>query len=336
MDYTIDVKKYGQYFCVPKKIIEENLAFCSGLALKVILIILSHNTPISLDEIAKVLCVLTGDVRQAIEFWESKGIEFIKYKKHDEINVVTTVTSTQNNSASTQSIKPPQTATKQVNDFKVSPISRSELNKLIKEDNDIYFLVEEAQVQMGKLLNSQEIETLVSLYTYCGVSIDVILMAIGYCKNIDKSNMNYIKKVVLSWNENGIDTLEKAEKYIILLSQTYENENTIKSAFGIDRKLSSKEIKLADKWISEFGFDIKMIRLAYERTIDNIGKISFAYIDTILTSWHRDGIKNPMQAQEQDKKRSMTKNSSSTGTYKKNSYGNSSFDMDDINKLIMK
>lgn len=332
MDYTIDVKKYGEYFCVPKKIIEENLAFCSGLALKVILIILSHNTPISLDEIAKNLCVLTGDVRQAIEYWETKGIEFIKYKKHDnEVNMATTTTAT-----STQTIDPPKTTTKQVNDFKVSPISRSEINKLIKEDNDIYFLVEEAQVQMGKLLNSQEIETLISLYTYCGVSIDVILMAIGYCKNIDKSNMNYIKKVVLSWNENGIDTLEKAEKYIILLSQTYENENTIKSAFGIDRKLSSKEIKLADKWISEFGFDVKMIRLAYERTIDNIGKISFAYIDTILTSWHRDSIKTPIQAQEQDKKRSMPRNNSIAGTQKENSYGNSSFDMDDINKLIMK
>ncbi|MEG1994622.1 MAG: DnaD domain protein, partial [Oscillospiraceae bacterium] len=291
-------------------------------------------TPISLEDVAKNLCVLTGDVRQAVEFWETKGIEFIKYNRHTEDEDLSNIIQQQPLNPTPQQ---QQEIKKTVADFKVSPISRAEVNKLMKEDNNIRFLVEEAQVQIGKLLNQQEIETLVSLYTYCGISIDVILMAIGYCRNIDKCNMNYIKRVVLNWNENGIDDLEKAEKYIILISKTFENENTIKSSFGIDRKLSSKEVKLADKWISEFGFDIKMIRLAYERTIDNIGNMSFSYIDAILTSWNKDGVKTPKDAQEQDKKRLEGKgNSFSPKQNKDSAFGNSSFDMNDINKLIMK
>lgn len=44
-----------------------------------------------------------------------------------------------------------------------------------------------------------------------------------------------------------------------------------------------------------------MIRLAYERTVEKIGKLSFPYIDSILSSWYKKGIKTPRQASEESR-----------------------------------
>ncbi|MEE1491695.1 MAG: DnaD domain protein, partial [Massilioclostridium sp.] len=47
---------------------------------------------------------------------------------------------------------------------------------------------------------------------------------------------------------------------------------------------------------------INMIRLAYERTIDSIGELSFPYINKILSEWHKHSIATPEQANSRDAK----------------------------------
>ena len=43
-----------------------------------------------------------------------------------------------------------------------------------------------------------------------------------------------------------------------------------------------------------------MIRNAYERTVNNTGKISMPYMNTILKSWHTKGIKTVSQIAEKE------------------------------------
>ena len=40
-------------------------------------------------------------------------------------------------------------------------------------------------------------------------------------------------------------------------------------------------------------FSNEMIILAYEEMVNHTGKLSFSYIDKILTTWHNAGYKNP-------------------------------------------
>ena len=46
------------------------------------------------------------------------------------------------------------------------------------------------------------------------------------------------------------------------------------------------------QWYQDYGFNIEIIRMAYERAVDQIGQASFPYIGKILQNWHKMGFKN--------------------------------------------
>ena len=73
-----------------------------------------------------------------------------------------------------------------------------------------------------------------------------------------------------------------------------------KKMFGLDRELSGGEINYISKWVSEFSMSEAMIRNAYEKTVNNTGKISMPYMNTILKSWHEKGIKTVSQIAQLD------------------------------------
>ena len=49
-------------------------------------------------------------------------------------------------------------------------------------------------------------------------------------------------------------------------------------------------------WYGELGYGIDVIRLAYERAVENTGKLSFAYINKVLQNWHREGVRTAADA----------------------------------------
>ena len=72
------------------------------------------------------------------------------------------------------------------------------------------------------------------------------------------------------------------------------------------------------------GYGHEVIRLAYEATVDAIGKPSIAYANTILERWYAEGyrttedVTNAMEA------------------YRRQKMGGSSFDIDDFFKAALK
>ena len=74
----------------------------------------------------------------------------------------------------------------------------------------------------------------------------------------------------------------------------------MKAAFGIyDRNLIDKEREYISAWFQDYGFSIPMIKLAYERTVERTGKLSFPYVNSILRSWYEKGVTSPKQAMEE-------------------------------------
>ena len=61
-----------------------------------------------------------------------------------------------------------------------------------------------------------------------------------------------------------------------------------------------------EKWFCEYSYSIPIIQKAYEKTVDAIGKLSFPYLNKILTSWYNEGIKTPEEAAEKDIKTPKT------------------------------
>ena len=75
----------------------------------------------------------------------------------------------------------------------------------------------------------------------------------------------------------------------------------MQKAFGIEnRGLTADNRRCISTWFYTYGFNIEMITLAYERTVDKIGKVSFPYINKILQSWHENHITTPEEVLERD------------------------------------
>ena len=63
--------------------------------------------------------------------------------------------------------------------------------------------------------------------------------------------------------------------------------------------MSENEKKYIELWFRDYGFSLEMVQLAYEKTVDTIGKLNFKYIDKILKGWYEDKITNPEDAKKE-------------------------------------
>ncbi len=91
-------------------------------------------------------------------------------------------------------------------------------------------------------------------------------------------------------------------------------------------KLSVKMRRYIKTW-TDWGFDEKMIMLAYEKTIDQIKEWKPEYANKILESWKSEGISSPDAVEQAAQQRKQTV---MAGTNSK-----SSFNMNnEMNKII--
>ena len=169
---------------------------------------------------------------------------------------------------------------------------------------------------------------LVWLHDGEGMSCEVIIMLLEYTSAIGKNNIRYIEATALSWLKEGIDTVAKAENYIVELEKSRQEWRKISSAFGIDRPVPSKnEQTYATRWLREWRFSMKMIKAAYDICADNTGKMSLSYMNKILASWHDGGITKPEDIPE--------KTGKTTAVKAKNQNKNTkSYDMDEVKQLL--
>ena len=308
--YTINPNEYKRIFAVPLSVTEKHIKTAGALSLKVLLLVLSQ-PQITAENIAEILNVSVLDVKDAANFWITNKI-FVS-------DVVEENTSTKptNASAENQNVKRVSLAPVKLNG--------KSLEERLKESSDIKYLKEETEKYFGRNLVSSDLSSLTALYDWAGLPVDIILMIVSYCASINKTNMRFLERTTLDWVDKGIDTHEAVAAHIKKLTLKNTNESAVKSAFGIyNRSLTTKEKNFINTWFSDMHFDIEMIKLAYEKTIDSTGNMSFPYINKILSSWSEKGIRTPAQANEEQKLDSKGRKKTSAPSY----------DLDGINKLI--
>ncbi len=150
-----------------------------------------------------------------------------------------------------------------------------------------------AEQILGKLLNENDINTLFSIYDYLGMPDSVIVVLLEYCAGEGKTNMKYIEKTAISWSDEQIYTLEAAQKKADTLIKAKQLEGKIKSALGLgERNLTTKEKGFIEVWTNKFGYGLSEIVYAYEQSADNTGKISFPYMNRVLESAYKKGLKS--------------------------------------------
>lgn len=148
-----------------------------------------------------------------------------------------------------------------------------------------------ASDNLEKILTKNDHSSLFYLYDFVRLPAPVICGIIQECCKNEKKSLQYIVKKAISLYEDGIDTYEKYEAY--LEKQEYINSEIgkLKKLFGIgDRALTTKESKAFDTWFSDWSLPFDMVRLAFEKTVDNTGKVSVTYMNSILKRWHESGF----------------------------------------------
>ena len=164
-----------------------------------------------------------------------------------------------------------------------------------KEGNFSKF-VGEAQRRLGRALSTEELKTLLGFLDHLRMPTEVVVVLLSYCvernrrKGMRAPSMRVIEKEAYHWIDENIDSMEAALSYIQTQNQIQSRVSRLRSMMQIEgRKLTSAEEQYLIKWI-QLGFPDDAIRLAYEKTCLNTGGLKWAYMNSIITSWHEKNL----------------------------------------------
>lgn len=175
----------------------------------------------------------------------------------------------------------------------------------INESPEISELLNEAQVVLGRTISHAESEMLVNLVNFYGLSSAIILMILGYCKQERERNRDkkigtaYIMKIAENWLDEGIDTIALAEEKLKSIEKTNKYWNEITALAGIRHKNpTDKQRAMVLSWYDDFSLD--MITVAIDKMKENTDSPKLSYVDSILKSWKKKGVKTPEDIEKED------------------------------------
>lgn len=303
-----------QYFKVPNAAVDRCILEASPVYLMVYLFALRQldagNTELSNSQIADALRVSEIDVVNAFLFYSSKGLVKIhNFTSVDDVDFDIEFCFQQ-----------PRSGVEFRPSYKSSEISRQLSDN--PKVSQMYHMVSQI---LGKTLSTADTELLYSLYDYYALPAEVILVLVEYFVSKGKRSMRAIEKEAAKWSSAGIDTVEKARRQIKKREEFLSYAYRVRKIMGIgERSLSAKELQYINRWQNEYRMEPEMVQAAFELTVNQTGKLSFAYMNKILGSWAEDGIRTQADIGK-DKKRPVKKQTKQAG-----------YDFDELEKAALR
>ena len=297
MEYKINWDCSEGVFAVPDAA-ADGLKLASGKAVKVLIYFMKYRrSPDQPEDIG----VTAEDVEDALSYWEQLGI----LKRESAVSVQKPVSDGPVKAAEPVRIisQPPKSepaAEKPVLKPRKSLLP-TEIAQRIAESEEIAFLFKSAEQSLGRVLTFDDQRTILWFFDHLGMSADIIIMLIAYCCSVGRGNMGKIEKIAMEWHEKNITTHEQAENEILALQKAFSFEGKVQSRLKLPSRLTASQKKYIEEW-AVMDITLEMVELAYDKTVDSIGKISFGYMDKILRKWHDNGITNAEAAAEYDER----------------------------------
>lgn len=299
MNLSVNLGCWNSIFAIPCDVVDKHIKLAGAAQLKVLLFMLRHaGQNISVNKIAKALAMDELDVKDSMQYWmETKVISEPECKKDEKEDVKV------KNNTHEEAGKASCVAAKRA-PLRAERPDSAFVARRIDESAEISFLMQEAQVILSRPISSGDSATLLMLHDSDGLPVDVILMIMQYAVNVGKCNMRYIEKMAISWAQEEIDTVEKAEKKIVVLENYRKAWTSLEKIIGIEhRSPSAKEDEAANRWINEWKISDELIKEAYDRCINAKGRYILSYMDGIIKRWYSAGVKTLSQVFEEDKQK---------------------------------
>lgn len=195
----------------------------------------------------------------------------------------------------------------------VPEYTAADINRELENQSSPFpILVQEVQRRLGKVLSTNDLKSLYTIYDYSGLPPEVILLAVSW--TIEEFQRKYgsgrmprmpqIQREAIRWKERGVDTVEAAEAHLKRLNLLRDRSAQILALLDIrDRPPVEREREYISAWL-DMGFDDDAIRLAYEKTVLKKQSLSWPYMNSILKSWHEKGLHRVSEINASDSSRS--------------------------------
>lgn len=163
------------------------------------------------------------------------------------------------------------------------------------EDPRLAHVFDEAERVFGRKLSSADLRTIFGVYDRLALPTEVLFELLHYCAENaaarrTRLTARAVEKEAYHWNDLEILTLEQAEEHIRAQRSRQDAMGRVLPVLGIhDRYPVASEQKYINAWL-DMGFGEEALALAYDRTVTQIHKFNWNYMDKILRDWHRKNL----------------------------------------------
>lgn len=254
----------NETFQVPCSVVDEHLAKAPEGALKLLLLILRNGTKAFLvEDLKTALSQTEEEIEKNFAFWIKAGVLFRAGGRYY--------------------LERPKVSTSDIMRYSASSVSER-----LKGDDCLKFLYTKAEDVLKKPLTAEDSSVILSMTDWLGLPAEAALLLVEYYGNEGKS-LKAMHKIAVEWAEKGITSYELAEKEIEAETLRRQSSAKIAKLLGISgRALTADEKKMFAKWQA---FDMSLISEAYGRSVKNTGRYAYNYMDKILESWKKTGVK---------------------------------------------
>lgn len=288
---------------LPDIFFTEYFSQASSDAIKVYLYLLflsKYSKEIKINDLAKKLELPLKTIQDSVKYWENEGLLLKKTSGYELTNIQELELRKLYNPKI--SLSPEAIQKTAQNQYRA---------KAIENINNEFFQGVMSPSWYG------DIDLWFSKYSF---DEEVMIALFRYCFERSALHKNYIQTVAEAWANNNIKTFSDLDKYYERQETLSKIYKTISKKLGLNRQLSQYETAYIDKWVIDFGYDLKIIEIALKKTTAKTNP-SFDYIDKLISSWHERNLKTP-ESIEKFILDSKQKNKDIKSFEKKNGYNN--------------
>ncbi|WP_028520405.1 DnaD domain protein [Ruminococcus flavefaciens] len=294
MEFKVNCGIWGAMFGVPFIVADNFLKLASGNQIKVLLYLLRCSGKMcSTEEISANTGVSAEETEEAVIFWQQANV--LSPQTNISATPVKSIMPQQTEITPVQPVQQPVNSSAEPMPDHKTNLSGSEIASIMDNSQDIRELFKIAESILGALKNSQ-MNSMIWMYDHLGLKKEVIITLISYCASIEKINTAYMEKIASVWAENDINTINAAQDEIQRMTASKEYSAKIAKLFQMQSRPTTKQNEFIQQW-KNADISLELIKLAYEKTMEQINKLNFNYINKILLSWQSSGFKTVQDVQ---------------------------------------
>ncbi|GEM_PF-1392964 len=239
-------------------------------------------------------------VKNALEFWQKKGI----------FTLSAATQPAQNTPEQTISAVPAGKI-----DVSMPEYSSEEIGNVLEKRGELSDLVDVCNQLWGKMLNRHEIGKIVTLVDYYGINSDYLSETFSYAVQEDRKSVGFVEKLIVQMMDEGVTETDALRERLTNMHRIHTFEGEVRALFGLkSRALSAKEKKMVTAWTDEYGYEMDVVKRAYDVTVDAIGSPALPYANAVLDRWFRAGLKTLAEV-ENDVKTHSAQGNGAGSTY---------------------